>query len=48
MWFSIANMVTVGSDITPKNPQEVLVELVTEFFSIILYGFVISFIMKIV
>lgn len=44
MWSSIGNMVTLGSDIDPLNPYEVVVTLISAFISIILYGFVISFV----
>lgn len=41
-------MVTLGTPIDPQNPYEVFVDMVSAIISIILYGFVISFIMNIV
>ncbi|KRW98248.1 Cyclic nucleotide-binding protein [Pseudocohnilembus persalinus] len=48
IWFAIGNMVTLGTPIDPQNPYEVFVDMVSAIISIILYGFVISFIMNIV
>ena len=48
IWWSISNMITLGSQISPANPYEVITQIVTEFVGFVFWGFAINFIMDVV